>query len=114
MRETVSRHQGESGDFTYPDPLNDDILAASKLTRLQRQHFTDNREIAASYAKANDGLLVEIDVPISEILSHFTIEFQKFAQRKRSFEVVYVIDAAKLSSLSKKWKLKARSVGEGT
>lgn len=100
----------ESGDFTYPDDLNDEILEASKVTRLQRQHFTDNKEIAEGYAKANHGLLVEIDVPVSDILSHFTIEFQKFAQRRKSFEVVFVIDAAMLSSRSKKWKLKAKPV----
>jgi hypothetical protein len=99
------------GNLAYPDALNDEILAASKLVRLQRQHFTDNKEIAASYADDNDGLLVEIDVPVSEIISHFTIEFQKFAQRRKNFEVVYVIDAAKLSSLSKKWKMKAIPAG---
>ena len=72
-----------SGDLSYPDSLNDDILAASKLVRLQRQHFTDNKEIAASYATANQGLLVEIDVPVADITKHFTLEFQKFAQRKK-------------------------------
>jgi hypothetical protein len=79
------------GDFNFPDDLNDDLLEASKLVRLQRQHFTDNKKIAFSYAKENDGVLIEIDVSVPDVLDHFTIEFQKFAQRRQSFEIVYVI-----------------------
>lgn len=94
------------GKFDYPHHKNDRILTASRLVRLQRQHFTDRKEIALAYAKANGGLLIEIDLPIDQILEHFTIEFQNFTQRKKKFEVVYVVDASKLSVQSKKWKLK--------
>jgi hypothetical protein len=98
------------GDFDYPEELNQDILEASKLVRLQRQYFTDNKEIALSYAKDHEGVLIEIDVSVPDILESFTLEFQKFAQRRQSFEIVYGIDAAKLFSFSKKWKLKAKNI----
>ncbi|MGZ3721818.1 MAG: hypothetical protein ACXVA9_02730 [Bdellovibrionales bacterium] len=97
----------EDGDFSYPDEINGEILEAAKLTRLQRQHFTDNQAIAESYARENDGLLIELEIPIADVLQYFTIEFQKFAQRKKNFEIVYAIDAENLFSMSKKWKLKA-------
>lgn len=99
----------EQGVFSYPDDLNGEILDAQDLVRLQRQHFTDDKEIAEGYAKLNGGILIEINVPIAEILKYFTIEFQKFAQRKKSFEIVYVIDAAKLHSMAKQWNLSCSS-----
>lgn len=102
----------EAGDFSYPEDLNLEILDAADLVRLQRQHFSDNREIARTYAKENGGMLIEIDVPLSEILKNFTIEFQKFAQRKKNFEIVYVIDAEKLFPMAKKWKLKTQSFND--
>lgn len=101
--------QRADGDFSYPEDLNEEILEAYQLTRLQRQHFTDDKEIAAEYADVNNGLLIEIDVPIDAILEHFTIEFQKFAQRRKNFEIVYVVDASTLTSFSKKWKLKTKA-----
>ena len=100
-----------NGKFDYPHDKNDRILAASRLVRLQRQHFTDRKAIAVAYAKANGGLLIEIDLPVDQILEHFTIEFQNFTQRKKKFEVVYVVDSGKLSKHSKKWKLKTFPAG---
>lgn len=97
------------GDWTFPKDLASGVLRAEKNLRLQRQHFTDRQEIALNYAKANKGVLVEIDVPQKEILSFFRIEFQNFGQRKKKFEIVYVIDAALLHRNRKKWKLKVIS-----
>ncbi len=102
------------GDFSYPNDFNKKILAAAKLVRLQRQHFTDNKDIAARYAKTNNGVLVEVDVPTKEIIDHFTIEFQNFNQRKRAFEIVYVVDSSKLLANSRKWKLKTRNMSNTT
>jgi hypothetical protein len=98
------------GDFGYPDEFNDEILEASRLVRLQRQYFTDDKNIASSYAKENDGTLIEIDLSVADILDHFTIEFQNFAQRKKNFEIVYMVDSSKLYSHAKKWKLKTSSL----
>jgi hypothetical protein len=46
------------GDYTYPDELNAEILEASQLSRLQRQYFTDDKEVALSYAKDQGGILI--------------------------------------------------------
>lgn len=96
------------GDFRYPDQLNSEILSASRLVRLQRQHFTDNKEIALNYARQNAGLLVEIQVPLSDLLDKFTIEFQNFSMRKKQFEIVYVVDSSVLFKSATKWKLKSK------
>jgi len=96
------------GEFAYPTAINEKILKASRLLRLQRQHFTDQKKIALAYAKANGGTLVEIDVPVAQLLRNFTIEFQNFSQRKKAFEIIYVVDAAKLVKNAKRWKLKVR------
>jgi|GEM_PF-1610611 len=98
------------GNLRYPERHNEKILEAAKLGRLQRQHFTDNREIALAYAKANGGMLVEIDVPVAQVLKNFTLEFQNFSQRKKNFEVVYVVDSSSLSKNSRRWKLKTHSL----
>lgn len=98
------------GNFRYPARSNEKILQAARLVRLQRQHFTDNKAIALAYAKANGGMLVEIDVPVAQILEKFTIEFQNFSQRKKKFEVVYVVDSSSLAKHSRRWKLKTRSL----
>ena len=95
-----------AGDFSYPEDLNLEILDAEDLVRVQRQHFTDVKDIASAYAKKNGGVLIELEVPLEDILKYFTIEFQKFAQRKKNFEIVYVIDASILFRLAKRWKLK--------
>jgi hypothetical protein len=46
-----------SGKMHYPDFLDVQIQAFEKLLRTERQHFTDDREIARSYAKKNKGIL---------------------------------------------------------
>lgn len=94
------------GDWTFPNELNEDILLGEKLLRLQRQHFTDRRDIALGYATENNGALIEIDVSKKDILDHFRIEFQNFGKRKKSFEIVYVIDSSILFRNRRKWKLK--------
>ena len=98
----------DRGDFKYPAAINSEILEASKVIRLQRQHFTDNEIIAREYARKNSGLLVELDVPVNDVLKHFTLEFQNFGHRKKNFEVVYVVEASNLFAHAKKWKMKTR------
>jgi hypothetical protein len=98
----------DRGDFKYPAAINSEILEASKVIRLQRQHFTDNEIVAREYARKNSGLLVELDVPVSDVLKHFEIEFQNFSQRKKNFEIVYVVNATELFTHAKKWKMKTR------
>lgn len=100
------------GNWSFPEHLAEDVLRAEKLLRLQRQHFTDRKDIALSYAKANKGALVEIEVSQEDILSKFRIEFQNFGRRKKSFEIVYVVDAGILHKQRKKWKLKVISMGD--
>lgn len=93
-------------DFSYPSDLNTEILSLSKLARLSQQHFTDRKDIAASYAKMEGGVVVEIDVPEDEIVKYFRIEFQNFAKRKENFELVYVVQGELLAERSASWKLK--------
>ncbi len=92
--------------FKHPDDLDDKILRAEKHGKLIHQYFTDNQSIASSYARSTNGILIEINVPKSDVLKFFKLEFQNFSKRKKSFEVVYVIDSKILSKNSKKWKLK--------
>jgi hypothetical protein len=94
------------GDFSFPEKLSAEIQEQERQIRLRRQHFTDNKEIAARYAKASGGSLVEIDVSVEEISRVFDIEFQNFGKRRKKFELVYVIDAEVLRRRAKKWKLK--------
>lgn len=93
-------------DRNYPKDLDAEILVLEKLLRLQRQHFTDNKEIALSYAKSNGGMLLEIDVPLADLIDHFRLEFQNFGKRKTSFEIVYVVEASRLYKNRRKWKLR--------
>lgn len=110
LRQTWARilKSRSKGNFTYPQELNSEILNASKLVRLQRQHFTDNKKIAYNYARQNGGLLVEVEVPISDLLNKFTVEFQNFSNRKKQFEIVYVVDSSVLFKSAIKWKLKSK------
>ena len=98
------------GDLSFPKFLNEEISRAEKLLRLQRQHFTDRREVALGYAKANKGALISIDVSQKEILDYFRLEFQNFSKRKTSFEIVYVVDSILLYKNRRKWKLKVDSL----
>lgn len=99
-----------SGKMQYPDFLDEQVQAFEKLLRTERQYFTDDREIARSYAKKNKGVLIELVVPIHEVVKHFRIEFQNYGKRKKKFELVYVVDGALLKTKSSQWKLKVRSL----
>ncbi|MGE4133327.1 MAG: hypothetical protein AB7F86_16915 [Bdellovibrionales bacterium] len=58
------------------------------------------------YARKVGGLLVEISVPMADVLKHFDIEFQNFGRRKKQFEIVYCVKGSILAKYGKKWKLK--------
>jgi len=96
------------GNFRYPLELDNTIKDLFKFQPLERQNFTDNKEIAEKYAKEEKGLLIEISVPIKEITKHFTLEFQNYAKRRKVFEIVYVVNGSDLAKNRKKWNLKVR------
>ncbi len=100
------------GDWSYPKNLDNEILSTEKLLRLERQHFTDQKSIALNYAKTFNGVIIEIDIPIKDILKNFRVEFQNFGKRKTKFEIVYVVDATLLYRNRKKWKVKILSLGK--
>jgi hypothetical protein len=95
-----------AGNLKYPKQLDSLISELFKLQPLTRQYFTDNKKIAAAYAKKEHGVLIEIDLSIKDILAHFTIEFQNYSKRKSQFEIVYMIKGSDLSKNARKWKLK--------
>jgi hypothetical protein len=94
------------GDFKYPQNLDRSITTLHKNLRLEYQYFTDSKEIAEGYAKKVGGLLVEIAVPLKDVLEHFDIEFQNFSRRKKNFEIVYCVKGSILAKQGKKWRLK--------
>lgn len=94
------------GDFRYPAELDQAILALHRDLRLEYQYFTDTKSIAEGYARKVRGLLVELSVPVADLLAHFDVEFQNFGQRKKRFEIVYAVRGATLARLGAKWKLK--------
>lgn len=96
----------ESGDFIYPENLNKRILKLESISNLTHQNFTDNREIAYSYARNGGGLFLEVEVSMEDLLRYFKMEFQNFSKRRKKFELVYVVSAADLSSNRSKWNLK--------
>jgi hypothetical protein len=98
----------ERGDFSYPKKFDKEIQTLEKVGRYRRQNFTDDRKIAQAYAKANNGTLVEISVPIKEITKSFHIEFQNFGKRRSKFEIVYVVDSVTLFKNSRKWKMRLK------
>lgn len=98
------------GDFSYPEGLNERIFSAAKTPRYRRQYFTDRREIAMAYARSHRGLLVEIEVPLKEILASFAIEFQNFALRKKKFEIVYSVESRLLMERGRRWKLRVHDL----
>ena len=53
-------------------------------------------------------MLVELSVPVKDVLQHFDVEFQNFGQRKKRFEIVYAVRGGALARFSAKWKLKVR------
>ncbi len=97
------------GNFAYPEKLNDRLIWVEKTRRLVYQNFTDDREIAESYARKEKGALIELDVPREDVLSFFTIEFQNFTQRRKKFELVYVVKGSDLSAHADRWKFKLRA-----
>lgn len=96
------------GDLSYPSEWNGEILRAAQLLRLEQQFFTDRKTVAQAYARAEGGLLVEIELPPEEVVRHFRIEFQNFSRRRERFEIVYVVAGAVLAKHARKWKLQVR------
>jgi hypothetical protein len=94
------------GNFKYPQQLDRSINALHKNLRLEYQYFTDSKVIAESYARKVGGLLVELSVPLNEVLKHFDIEFQNFGRRKKQFEIVYCVKGSTLAKYGKRWRLK--------
>jgi hypothetical protein len=97
-------------NYEYPENLDKEIQRLLEITRIERQHFTDKKKIAASYAKKSNGILIEISVPLSDLLKKFRLEFQNFGKRKSQFEIVYVVHSDDLLRSSKRWKLKANRI----
>ncbi len=95
-----------NGDFDYPHELDRPITTLHKKLRLEFQYFTDSKAIAEGYAKKVGGLLVELAVPIQDVIKHFDIEFQNFGRRKKQFEIVYCIKGSTLAKYGKRWRLK--------
>lgn len=94
------------GNFNYPPQLDRSISALHKNLRLEYQYFTDSKVIAEGYARKVGGLLVELSVPLNEVLKHFDIEFQNFGRRKKQFEIVYCVNGSTLAKYGKRWRLK--------
>lgn len=94
------------GYFEYPHTLDKAITMLHKNLRLEYQHFTDSKSIARNYARKMNGLVIELAVPIKDLLSHFDIEFQNFGRRKKQFEVVYCVKGSVLKKYSRRWRLK--------
>lgn len=96
------------GNFSYPSELDAEVRSLEKLGRLSYQHFSDDERTANAYAKQENGVVIEIDVPLSDIKKYFMLEFQNFSKRKKSFEIVYIVRGADLHRSSKKWKIKMK------
>lgn len=105
---TILAHR-VNGDFKYPSEFDRTITKLHKNLRLEYQYFTDTKNIAEGYARKVGGLLIEISVPLEDILQHFDIEFQNFGRRKKLFEIVYCVQGSTLVKFQTHWKLKTRS-----
>lgn len=99
----------EKGKFEYPEHFNKEVIELHDQARLSYQHFTDNREIAERYAKNEEGILIEITVPIAEVLEYFTLEFQNYSKRKEQFEITYTVSSDILADKQEEWQLKLTS-----
>ncbi len=97
-----------NGDFDYPNHLDRSITTLHKNLRLEYQYFTDSKVIAEGYARKVGGLLVELSVPLNDVLKHFDIEFQNYGRRKRQFEIVYCVKGSTLAKFGKRWRLKGQ------
>jgi len=93
-------------DFKYPQELDRSITSLHKNLCLEYQYFTDSKPIAEGYARKVGGLLVELSVPLKDILEYFDIEFQNFSRRKKQFEIVYCVKGSTLAKNGKKWRIK--------
>lgn len=95
----------EKGDLSYPEELNDIVIELYKTQSLTRQYFTDNKAITEKYIKSDGGLIVEIDVPVEDILNYFVIEFQNYSKRRDQFEVTYLVHGKVLLENKERWKM---------
>ena len=100
----------EKGNLKYPGHLNPVIVGLFKHQYLVRQYFTDDKKIADTYAQKEGGLILEIDVPIKDLLVYFILEFQNYPKRKTSFELTYIVKGVELFSHQEKWRLKISKV----
>ena len=98
------------GDFNFPKELSQEINKLQRNQKLERQYFTDRKEIARSYAAEVNGLLVEITVPIVDVLKNFNLEFQNFGLRKKTFEIVYCVPGKVLNRRQTDWKMRVRKI----
>lgn len=94
-----------NGDLSYLEQLNDVIIELYKTQSLTRQYFTDNKNITEQYIRSEGGLIIEIDVPIEDILNNFVIEFQNYSKRRDRFEVTYLVHGKTLSENRDSWKM---------
>ncbi|MEN9604381.1 MAG: hypothetical protein RJB39_66 [Candidatus Parcubacteria bacterium] len=100
----ILNHRGK--DLAYPEKLNDIIIDLHKIQSLTRQYFTDNKKITQQYIKGQGGVIIEIDVPVEDILDNFIIEFQNYSTRKDRFEITYLITSKDLLKNKDKWKMR--------
>lgn len=100
----------QSGDFHYPEKMNGEIIKSRQLLRLRDQYFTDRKDIAEDYAKSENGLLLEMDVPPEDILEFFKVEFQDFGKRKEDFQLVYRVDGEILLKNRDTWNVKQTKI----
>lgn len=97
-----------NGEFDFPEDLSPVVRDIKKHEKLSRQYFTDRKETAEKYAKAEKGALVSIKVPISDVLKHFILELQNYKKRKEKFEITYCVLGETLFKNSEKWNLKVK------
>lgn len=95
----------EKGDLSYPEELNDIVIDLYKIQSLTRQYFTDNKTITEKYIKSEGGVIIEIDVPMEDVLNYFIIEFQNYSKRRDQFEVTYLVHSKNLLENRSKWKM---------
>ncbi len=93
------------GNISFTEELAPVVKRLRQSERLTRQYFTDNEMIAKQYTKSVAGILIQIDVPVSDILKYFTLEFQNYNKRQERLEIVYLVDSLTLSKKKKEWSL---------
>jgi hypothetical protein len=96
------------GDFNFPKELDKAITVLHTKLRFEHQYFTDSKSIAEGYAKKVSGIVVEVSVPLNEVIKYFDIEFQNFGRRKKCFEIVYGVKGSILAKFAKSWGLRVR------